>query len=62
MTPMDAIWLVLVKTQPLPTTLWLPTLPPCGSATGIGYASKKLSKMAGNSASYSPNSWWVDRL
>ena len=23
---------------------------------------KKLSKMAGNSASYSPNSWWVDRL
>ena len=39
-----------------------PTLPPCGSATDIGYASKKLSKMAGNSASYSPNSWWVDRL
>ena len=32
--------------------------------TDIGYASKKtkLSKMAGNSDSYSPNSWWVDRL
>ena len=29
---------------------------------GIGYNSKKLSKMAGNSASYSPNSWWIDRL
>ena len=39
-----------------------PTLPPCRSATDIGYASKKLSKMAGNSASYSPNNWWVDRL
>ena len=39
-----------------------PTLPPFRSATGIGYASKKPSKMVGNSASYSPNSWWVDRL
>ena len=39
-----------------------PILPPCGSATDIGYPSKKLSKMAGNLASYSPNSWWVDRL
>ena len=39
-----------------------PTLPPCRSATGIGYAIKKLSKMAANLASYSPNSWWVDRL
>ena len=30
------------------------TLPPCGSgnAIDIGYAGKKLSKMAGNSASY----------
>ena len=37
-----------MATQPSPT---------CGSATGIGYACKKLSKMAGNSASYSPNSW-----
>ena len=34
-----------------------PTLPLCRSATGIGYTSKKLSKMAGNLASYSPNSW-----
>ena len=29
-----------------------PTLPPCRSATDIGYPSKKLSKMAGNPASY----------
>ena len=36
--------------------------PPSGSATDIGYTSKKLSKMMGNSASYSPHSWWVDRL
>ena len=58
MAPMDAIWLVLVKTEPLPTTSWLPAHPPpCGNATGIGYASKNLSKMAGNLASYSPNSW-----
>ena len=41
MAPMDAIWLVLVKTEPLPATSWLPTLPPCRSATGIGYAMKK---------------------
>ena len=32
------------------------------TTTDIGYTSKKLSKMAGNSASYSPNSWWIDRL
>ena len=29
-----------------------PTLPRCRSVTDIGYASKKLSKMAGNPASY----------
>ena len=38
-----------------------PTLPPNRSANGIGYTSKKLSKMVGNSASYSPYSWWIDR-
>ena len=38
------------------------THPPCGSATVVGYASKKLSKMAGNLASYSLNSWLIDRL
>ena len=27
MAPMDAIWLFLVKTQPLPATLWLPGRP-----------------------------------
>ena len=31
-------------------------------ATLVGYTSKKLSKMAGNLASYSTNSWWIDRL
>ena len=34
--------------------------PPCRSATGIGYAYKKLSKMVSNSASYSLNSWWIE--
>ena len=29
-----------------------PILPPCRSATDIGYASKKLSKMVGNPANY----------
>ena len=60
MAPMDAIWLVLVKTETFPATSWLtahPTLLPYRSPTGIGYASKKLSKMAGNLATYSPNSW-----
>ena len=58
MAPMDAIWLVLVKTELLPATSWLLAHPPpCRSATGIGYTSKKLSKMAGNLTSYSPNSW-----
>ena len=43
--------------KPLPATLWLPTTPPLSTPIGvlmvaIGYTSKKLSKMAGNSASY----------
>ena len=66
MTPMDAISLVLVKTEPLPVTSWPathlpptvpPAVPPCRSATGIGYASKQLSLMAGKLANYSPNRW-----
>ena len=54
MTPMDAIWLILVKTYRLcpPLCDYPPTLPPYRSASGIGYASKKLSKMASNLASY----------
>ena len=40
-----------------PTT---PTLPPYRNARGIGYASKKLAKFVGNSASYPLNSWWTD--
>ena len=44
MVPMDGIWPLLAC---LPSTL-----PPYRSASGIAYASKKLSKMVGNSASY----------
>ena len=66
MAPMDAIWLVLVKTEPLPTTSWLPTHPPSSHPVGVllvlGTPVKKLSKMAGNLASYLPNSWRIDRL
>ena len=39
-----------------------PTLHPYRSACGIGIASKGLSKMVGNSGSYSFNSWSIDRL
>ena len=35
-------------------------LHPYRSACGIGYASKKLSKMVGNSASYPFNSWCIN--
>ena len=56
MAPMEVISLFLVKTKPLPVTLWLPThpptFPPYRSASGIGYASKQPSKMVGNLASY----------
>ena len=40
------------------TTHSPPTLPPYRSATSIDYTSK----LAGNSASYSPDSWSIDRL
>ena len=40
----------------------LPTIPPYRNASDIGYASKKLSKMVGNSASYLLNSWLTDGL
>ena len=53
MAPMDANWLVLVKTEPLPATWWLPTCPVGVLLVPV----KKLSKMAGNLASYSLNSW-----
>ena len=39
-----------------------PALPPCRSVTGISYNSKKLYKMASYSASYSLNSWLIDKL
>ena len=35
MTPVDAIWLILVKTWPLPATVWLPTRPPHSHPVGV---------------------------
>ena len=35
MSPMDAIWLFIVKTEPLPTTLWLPTRPLPSHSVGV---------------------------
>ena len=66
MTPVDAIWLFLVKTQLLPATSWLPALPPASHPAGmlvvLTTPVKKLSKMAGYSASYSFNSWCMGRV
>ena len=54
----------LVATRPPPTlpSPHPPTLPPCRNASGIDYPSKKLTKMAGYSASYSFNSWCIGRV
>ena len=45
----------------LPATSWLPTNPPLSHPVGVllvlATPVKNLSKMAGNLASYSPNSW-----
>ena len=60
MAPMDAIWLFLVGHSLCPALCGyppMPTLPSFLSASGIGQASKKLSKKAGNLASYLLNSW-----
>ena len=35
MKPMDAIWLFLVKTLPLPATLWLSASPPPSHPVGV---------------------------
>ena len=48
---MDAIWLVLVKMEPLPATSWLPTHS-VGVLVVLATPVIKLSKMAGNPASY----------
>ena len=58
MTPVDAIWLFLVKMQPLSATLWLPALPPyIGVLVVLATPENNyLVKMAGYSASYSFNS------
>ena len=61
--PTDSIWLFSVYTENKPATVWLPTIPsstPYRSACGIGIASDKLSKMAGNLTSYTFNSWCTD--
>ena len=39
-----------------------PILPPYRSTIGVGYASRKLSKMAENSACFSTNSRWIDKI
>ena len=69
MVPMDAIWLALALIDAiwlaLPATSWLPARPPPSHPIGVLLVLAtpvKLSKMAGNSASYSSNSWWIDRL
>ena len=53
---MDVIWLFLsvdvAFAYHFVATSLIFTLPPYGSANCIGYTSKKLSRMAGNSASY----------
>ena len=64
MTPVDAIWLFLVKSdiafaRHFMATHPPPTLPPCRSAGGIDFPSKK---MVGYSASYPFNSWCIDRI
>ena len=45
-------------------TCLTPTLPSYRSAPGIGYAPSigYASKKAENSASYSPISWWIDKI
>ena len=62
MAPMDAILLVSFSeygafARHFVATRSPPTIPLYRSATGIGYASKELSKMAENLVSYLPNSW-----
>ena len=56
MAPMEVIWLFLVWRCSLYAPLVAPclplTVPAYRSADGIGYTSKKLSKMAGNSTGY----------
>ena len=43
-------------------TCLIPALPPYRSTSGIDYASKKLSKMMGNSTSCPLNNWRIDRI
>ena len=55
MAPMEVIWPFLVKTLPLPATLWLPADPSPSHPIGVRVVLAmpvKLSKMVGNSASY----------
>ena len=67
MTPVDAIWLFLVKTYPLPATSWLLALPPLSHPVGVlavvlTTPVKQLSEMVGYSASYLFNSRCINRV
>ena len=65
MVPMDAIWLILGKTQPLSATSWVPARPPPSHPVGVLVVMARLvknSNMARNLASYALNSWWIDVL
>ena len=68
MTPVDVIWLffskdVTVARHRFVATRPPPTLPPCRNAIVVlATPVKKLSKMAGYSASYLFNSWCMGRV
>ena len=55
MAPMDAIWLFLLLTYPLPTISWLRSYP-IGGLVVLATPVKELSKMVGYTASYLLNS------
>ena len=65
MSPVDAIWLFLVKTWLLPATSWLPALPQPSHPAGmlvVLTTPVKNSKMVGYSASYPFNSLCIGRV
>ena len=49
--------------KPLPTTSWLPTCHAPSYPVGVLLVlAMPVKNYPGNLASYSPNSWWMDRL
>ena len=65
MTPMDTILAGFGEDVPFARHFVATHPPPLSHPVGVLLVLAtpvKKSKMAGNSASYSPNSWWVDRL